>query len=202
MRSKGRLTSWNDDKGFGFITPLAGGERIFVHVSAFRNRSRRPSIDQIVTYTPSTDKKGRACAIKATLTGNRLAKLSLADKASMPTKTAVAFLVLIGVAAATGAVPVQFVGLYLVLSLVTFAAYALDKSAARKGTRRTPESTLHLLSVLGGWPGALVAQQTLRHKTVKKEFRVVFWATVVLNCGALLWLLTESGERFRQGLLG
>ena len=109
---------------------------------------------------------------------------------------------LLGVAVITDALPVQFVGLYLLLSLVTFVAYGLDKSAASKGTWRTPESTLHLLSVLGGWPGALVAQQKLRHKTIKKEFRVVFWTTVVLNCGVLLWLLTESGEQFRQGLTG
>lgn len=70
---------------------------------------------------------------------------------------------------------------YLVLSAVAFVAYAIDKSAARRGARRTPESTLHLLALLGGWPGALLAQQFLRHKSTKASFRAVFWATVVIN---------------------
>ena len=74
---------------------------------------------------------------------------------------------------------------YAAVSAVTFAAYGLDKRAARRGTRRTPEVTLHLLSLLGGWPGALVAQRTFRHKTVKQPFRAVFWCTVALNCLAL-----------------
>ncbi|GAA1507240.1 DUF1294 domain-containing protein [Agromyces terreus] len=72
------------------------------------------------------------------------------------------------------------------LSVVAFAAYGLDKAAAgRAGRRRTPESTLHLLGLLGGWPGALVAQQLFRHKTRKRSFRRVFWFTVVLNVLAL-----------------
>lgn len=88
--------------------------------------------------------------------------------------------------------PLIFLTLCGVLSLVTFIAYALDKAAARKGSWRTPESTLHLLSLLGGWPGALVAQRKLRHKTRKPSFRLVFWLTVLLNCGILLWSLSPS----------
>jgi len=56
---------------------------------------------------------------------------------------------------------------YLILSLVTFIVYAIDKSAARKGSWRIKESTLHILAFTGGWPGALLAQKTLRHKSVK-----------------------------------
>jgi len=80
--------------------------------------------------------------------------------------------------------------------------YAIDKSAARKGAWRTQESTLHLLSLAGGWPGALIAQQKLRHKTRKPSFRVVFWITVVLNCGAFLWLMTSEGGQTLKALLG
>ncbi|MCH8541162.1 MAG: DUF1294 domain-containing protein [Opitutales bacterium] len=89
-------------------------------------------------------------------------------------------------------VPLILMALYGVLSLVTFIAYALDKAAARKGSWRTPESTLHVLSLLGGWPGALVAQQKLRHKTRKQSFRLLFWLTVFLNCGIFLWLLCPA----------
>jgi uncharacterized membrane protein YsdA (DUF1294 family) len=80
---------------------------------------------------------------------------------------------------------------YVIISLLTFIIYAKDKSAAKNGSWRTPESTLHLLSLLGGWPGALIAQQTLRHKFKKESFRSVFWTTAFLNCGvfALLFIL-------------
>jgi len=76
--------------------------------------------------------------------------------------------------------------------------YAVDKSAAKKGIWRTQESTLHLLSLTGGWPGALVAQQKLRHKSKKESFRLVFWATVVLNLGAFVWLHTPTGAATLQ----
>jgi uncharacterized membrane protein YsdA (DUF1294 family) len=76
---------------------------------------------------------------------------------------------------------------YLAMSLVCFCSYALDKSAARKGERRTPESTLLMLGLAGGWPGALLAQQWLRHKTVKQPFRQMFWCTVAANIVVFLW---------------
>lgn len=74
---------------------------------------------------------------------------------------------------------------YLALSLIAFAAYARDKSAARRGARRTAERTLHGLALLGGWPGAWLAQRVLRHKSAKASFQAVFWLTVALNVGAL-----------------
>lgn len=75
--------------------------------------------------------------------------------------------------------------LYVLLSAITFVVYALDKSAARTGGRRTPEVTLHALALAGGWPGALLARRVLRHKTRKQPFRAVFWLTVVANCVVL-----------------
>lgn len=82
---------------------------------------------------------------------------------------------------------------YLALSAATFIAYAADKSAAARGAWRTPESTLHALGAAGGWPGALVAQQFLRHKTTKQSFREVFWTTVLLNVLGLVVLATPIG---------
>jgi uncharacterized membrane protein YsdA (DUF1294 family) len=77
------------------------------------------------------------------------------------------------------------VAAYGVLSLVAFLMYRADKSAARQGRRRTPESTLHTIALIGGWPGALVARPAFRHKTRKQPFRSIFWATVIANCVAL-----------------
>lgn len=75
---------------------------------------------------------------------------------------------------------------YVGLSLLAFVSYAFDKSAAMAGRWRTPEKHLHLLSLAGGWPGALLAQQILRHKTAKAEFIAVFWVTVGLNVAAFV----------------
>ena len=69
----------------------------------------------------------------------------------------------------------------LALSLSTMILYAWDKRKARQGGWRVPEKRLHLLSLLGGWPGALLAQRMLRHKTVKTRFRIVFWLTVLAH---------------------
>jgi len=77
---------------------------------------------------------------------------------------------------------------YGLMSLVTYAAYALDKSAARRRRQRVPERTLHLLALLGGWPGALLAQRQLRHKTNKAGFLRLYWLTVLLNGVALAGL--------------
>ena len=81
---------------------------------------------------------------------------------------------------------------YLVMSAVAYAAYARDKSAARSGRPRTPEKTLHLMSLLGGWPGALLAQRRLRHKSSKTAFLVPFWLTVAANLALLAWGLSAS----------
>ena len=65
VRQKGKITNWNDDKGFGFITPMGGGKQIFIHIKAFKNRSSRPEINQIVSFDLSKDKQGRVCAENA-----------------------------------------------------------------------------------------------------------------------------------------
>lgn len=80
---------------------------------------------------------------------------------------------------------------YGCMSLVTYTVYALDKSAARRRRHRVPERTLHLLALFGGWPGALLAQQRLRHKTRKAAFRAVFWLTVLLNGALLMGLIGQ-----------
>ena len=77
---------------------------------------------------------------------------------------------------------------YLAASVACFVVYAMDKSAARAGRWRTPESTLLLMGLACGWPGAVLAQQWLRHKSTKPAFRARFWATVGVNVGAFAYL--------------
>ena len=76
---------------------------------------------------------------------------------------------------------------YGAMSVVAFAAHALDKARARAGGRRVPEATLHLLEALFGWPGALLAMRVLRHKTRKTGYQVAFWAIVAAHAAA--WAL-------------
>ncbi|ABK49204.1 protein of unknown function DUF1294 [Shewanella sp. ANA-3] len=131
-------------------------------------------------------------ANKSRATEPRVAKSKVAKpraarshQSSMPLVLALVFLAMLIGAAWWHMLPLAIVGLYLLLSLCTFIAYAFDKSAARKGRWRTKKSTLHLMSLLGGWPGALFAQQLLRHKSVKAAFRQLFWLTVVTNLALL-----------------
>ena len=99
------------------------------------------------------------------------------------------FLLLYAYAALALGLPAAVGVAYALASLACFALYARDKSAAaRRGVRRTPERHLLLLGLAGGWPGALLAQQWLRHKTVKRPFRQLFWLTVVANVAGFCWL--------------
>ncbi|MFT0139549.1 DUF1294 domain-containing protein [Alcanivoracaceae bacterium MT1] len=103
------------------------------------------------------------------------------------------------------------VGFYALMSVLSFSLYGLDKRASVRGGWRTPEARLHLVELLGGWPGALLAQRVFRHKTRKTSFQVVFYLAVAANLVVLGWLLFADGgpgwpvlsglgERLRGGL--
>jgi uncharacterized membrane protein YsdA (DUF1294 family) len=94
-------------------------------------------------------------------------------------------------AALTSGLPAVVGVAYALASIACFALYARDKAAARRGERRTPERHLLLLGLAGGWPGALLAQRWLRHKTVKMPFQQLFWLTVGANVAGL-YALTRA----------
>ena len=85
-------------------------------------------------------------------------------------------------------------------SLLILALYWHDKRSARQGQWRTPENTLHAIELLGGWPGALLAQQVLRHKTRKVSYQVVFWGIVALHQAFWVDWLLLGGKFARQVL--
>ena len=195
MRLKGKLIKWDDEKAFGFIVPNGGGDHVFIHKSAFSNRQRTPQIKDIITFSIARDKQERYCADEATFSGEKLKKKQAKNVSKFSIYLSVIFLVLIMAALVIGRMPINLVLLYLGGSILTFILYAYDKSKAKRGAWRTPESTLHLFALAGGWPGAAIAQQTLRHKSQKKEFRFVFWLTVIANFCALAWLMSSRGEQ-------
>jgi uncharacterized membrane protein YsdA (DUF1294 family) len=79
---------------------------------------------------------------------------------------------------------------YAGMSLLAIALYAADKRRAARGQWRISEATLHLVELLGGWPGALVAQRALRHKRWKRSYLIIFWLIVAAH--AALWMLIAA----------
>ena len=92
------------------------------------------------------------------------------------------------------------VGVPLALSVCAFFAYRSDKRSAEAGEWRVPEATLHFIALIGGWPGAFLAQRAFRHKTSKLSFQFVFWIVVLLHQFAAVdslldWRLTKGAIR-------
>lgn len=192
MRFTGTIQSWQDDRGFGFIEPAQGGQPIFVHIKSFTSRGGgRPQVGQRVTFEVELNAQGKKRAKNVAVvsaTNATPAAPRQAQSAHTPAQWGTAslfalpaFLLVYAAVAIFWRVPGWVAVLYAGASVVCALVYAIDKSAAVAGRWRVSENTLHTLSLVGGWPGALVAQQVLRHKSNKAAFRAVFWATVVAN---------------------
>lgn len=213
MERCGTLKSWNDAKGFGFIQPEGGGEPLFVHISAMRGDSR-PQVGDKVLYVDGRDAQGRPRAQHMRHAGLSLDRPAIRRKPVAARRSAAGdkpkaarrsdaagirdlplkLLILAGlcVLPAWGSLALLGQGMvwaalaYPLISLFSFCQYWLDKQHAQKGRWRTPENSLHIAELAGGWPGALLAQQVFRHKTRKVSFQLVFWAIVALHQG--FWL--------------
>ena len=196
--NNGTITTWNDPRGFGYIT-TPSGERYFVHISAFGGTKVRPEPGDIVTFSPGVDAEGRPRATRVSGVGGRIYR-----KRSRPASVTYAWLlglaIALLIAIVFGSAPLWFGAVYAGMSVITFAVYARDKSAARAKRQRTSENSLLTLGLLCGWPGAMLAQQWLRHKSMKASFLNAFWVTVVLNCVTLVVLsLPEFWTWLRAG---
>lgn len=219
MRFEGTLQSWDDERGFGFIAADQGGDPVFVHITAFGPGGARPQPQQRLSFEVEPGPGGKKRARKVQLVRPRAGTAgptsssgktfrgtqSRSPAPARPARTSArwgtaslfalpAFALLGMVLGALWRPPSWLLWWYAGLSALTFVIYAMDKSAAQSGQWRTKESTLHLLALGGGWPGALVAQQVLRHKSAKTEFRAVFWLTVLLNVAALVYICSPAGR--------
>jgi uncharacterized membrane protein YsdA (DUF1294 family)/cold shock CspA family protein len=199
MRFEGLLKSWNDERGFGFLEPLQGSEDIFVHITAFRGLIGRPQVGQAMSFEVEVGPEGKKRAkrvqpIRAAQTSTPKPRKSAAQQGTAKLIVIPLFLVLYVVLSVLWHPPLFIAALYLGASLITYFVYGRDKSAAQQNTWRTSESTLHFLALAGGWPGALLAQQYIRHKSTKLEFRIVFWGTVILNVLGLVLLCSQLGS--------
>lgn len=176
---RGRLIKWNDPKGYGFIHPDDGSPDIFVHVSGFLDEARRPKEGDAVRY--EIDASGR----RPKAINVRGPGLPLPN--TIPLAYGVgAFFVGLQICYALGLIRLWGpLVAYLAMSIITFGFYYVDKQRAEAGDWRLTETSLHVLEILGGWPGAVVALGMLRHKTRKVDFLVVTATIAAVHVG--LW---------------
>lgn len=192
---KGIISKWDDHRGFGFIKNISTNKEVFFHVSQFSKRYKNPVVGLHVKFQLSVDKENRKCAVEV-VPINGHGKVTVASKQLKSSLIlSFVFFFVIGGLVFIKKLPILIFYIYLAMSILLFLMYAKDKSAAQKGKWRTPESTLHLFSLMGGWPGATIAQSKLRHKSKKLSFRAYYWLTVIINCCVLGWLsTTQEGQ--------
>lgn len=171
----GKITEWNRDRGFGYVAHE--GRSLYVHIHDFAERSGTPVKGDIISFAVGNDRDGRPCAVQVVFRARGRFKfwhfLVLALLLGAP-----------GYALYRALDPLMLrnvAGGWAILSGLTYLVYSWDKRQARAAGQREPENLLHLLELLGGWPGAWIAQRRLRHKTTKLSFQLVFWLIVGLH---------------------
>ena len=175
-RLTARIVEWSPGKGHGFIS--FERHRIFLHLRDFTVNHKQPEVGDVVEFVLGRDHKGRLCAQKVEHRnqGGRIRFWHLL--------TLLPLLVAPGYALwqAGGRSDWRLVfGCSAGLSLVTYLLYWLDNSWTRQGAWRIAESTLHLAALLGGWPGAFLAQRHFRYKSAKLRFHLLFWMIITLH---------------------
>lgn len=190
IRKKGILTTWNDDKGYGFITPVGEKKEIFVHISEYQGY---PLLNDRVSFTLSKDKSGRDCAINTIKFD--VAKLTSQIKKTNHISTfsiliITIFLLLLFYLIQDKKIATYIIIYYILIGIFTFYTYSKDKDFSQDGNWRVSEKRLHLLSMMGGWLGALIAQDKLNHKSSKKRFKIFFLITIMLNIALLFYINT------------
>ena len=146
MAQQGRLTDWNDERGFGYIKPLDGGPTVFAHISEFPRSQRRPYITDLLVYETAADDRGRSRAVKVRFLSSARSRnqapgsvmTSAGSSGALPIAAGV-FVLVLTLVAAFGGTTWLVPGAYVLMSGVTFLAYGLDKSAAQNGQWRTGE---------------------------------------------------------------
>ncbi|WNJ78513.1 DUF1294 domain-containing protein [Cedecea neteri] len=101
------------------------------------------------------------------------------------------YFLLLLTAAGSMFMPYSLIMWFVLVNVLTLLVYGGDKLAAIKGWQRVPEATLLLFGLTGGWPGAILAQQSFRHKTLKQPFRRWFFITVIINLIAVFAIVYE-----------
>lgn len=210
MQLNGTVVFWRDDKGFGFVQCDETNEKLFFHIRDMKGQGDRPKPGDKLQFSLSQDKQQRNIAAPwrfANKAANSQFKkvsakvLQGAADIAYANHTAllfrIAFLIAVVIALLFGKLLYVLPLLYLEASIFTYWLYKADKDAAiaRHGNRLT-EETLQLFSLIGGWPGAYLAQQQLAHKRSKLSFRREFGFVILGNALLVVWLLSPWGQAF------
>lgn len=205
------MVRWDAARGFGFIRSGQVTGDVFFHKRDFRGKELPREGLQVSFEDIHVGGKGpRAMAVQPLsaiassgparpMPGARLPKQNRrpqTNATAAPASSPLFFLMLLaawiavlGWGIAANRLPLVAGPIALIWNLLTFFAYWLDKYAAQQGQWRTSEQTLHILELLGGWPGAWMAQRLLRHKSNKASFLATYRATVFLHFTALsVWV--------------
>jgi uncharacterized membrane protein YsdA (DUF1294 family)/cold shock CspA family protein len=188
-RLEGTLASWNPDRGFGFIAPERGGPQIFVHIRAFPQGTTMPVVGSKLDYEVEVTADGKTRARFVRVAGTAAIQTYGRVRGNLLSYLPIGlFVVLYIVVALLWHPPYWVLFVYLGTSLLCILIYWADKSAAALGRWRVSESALLLLGLAGGWPGAIIAQRLLHHKTRKRSFQAAFAGSVVVNILAFVIL--------------
>jgi uncharacterized membrane protein YsdA (DUF1294 family)/cold shock CspA family protein len=196
---KGKLVLWRDDKGFGFVRPETGDKDFFIHISAFKKGMiRRPQVGDIIHFQASPDAPEQRRIAHAEIEGVGSGQTDAGGRKSEARlhpiflKTLAALPILLSFHLVwTTANPIPLVS-YVFMSVLTVLYYGVDKKHALIDRWRVPEVYLHCFEMMGGWPGALLAQTEFHHKTRKSHYQHIFWGIVILHgLGWLLFLYAE-----------
>jgi uncharacterized membrane protein YsdA (DUF1294 family)/cold shock CspA family protein len=176
----GEGEGWNEKKVHLYAGMMTRGkEDIFLHVKSLPHYQRRPKEGDVLTYGVEVDEKQRYYAFPAKIKGFAWSLFSLCCFCLSLLLGAYLYLVFQQI------LPFHLLAIYAAMSLITIWAYSRDKRAAQSGAWRSSEFRLHLLELLGGWPGAFLAQRFFRHKSRKLSYQIVFWLIVAAH--GLLW---------------
>tara|TARA_R110000803_G_scaffold19733_1_gene51411 strand:+ start:1225 stop:1827 length:603 start_codon:yes stop_codon:yes gene_type:complete len=190
MRREGRLVEWYADRGFGFLAPDDGGPNVFLHIKSLPKTDKRLDIGQAYAFDAVLDPTGRERAENAV----PITEPVVVEKRPVSSylRHLPPFLVIaafIGIVVSVASVIPVSTNWYIIYGVASFGCiigYWIDKNAAIRKSWRISETVLLLLGLVGGWPGAIVAQEVFRHKTRKGTFRYLFWMTVAINMAAFV----------------
>jgi uncharacterized membrane protein YsdA (DUF1294 family)/cold shock CspA family protein len=187
-RLEGTLASWNPARGFGFIDPAQGGRQVFAHVRAFP-QGTTPEVGIKLTYEIERTPEGKTRARFVRVAGAAPIQTYGPARSNILSYLPIAlFAAIYVIDVIIWHPPYWVLVVYLGTSALCLLIYSVDKSAAALGRWRVSESALLLLGLAGGWPGAIIAQRLLHHKTKKRSFQAAFAGSVVVNIAAFVLL--------------
>ena len=189
---RGTVTSWKEDKKFGFIKTATSGREVFFHISDLKRGSRIPCVGEMLEFDIRSGSNGKIRAANIYFCND------IAERKRAFTTMSVLLLIIPCIGCILSAVYGSYlpVAAYLIATPLSFYAYKDDKWKAKNRQWRTPEATLHLLDLLGGWYGGFYAQRKLYHKNKKGPFQVVFWLTVIAHLSIWIYVIVNISRSY------